>query len=84
MKRRLISVTAKDIAKGIRKNCETCPIARALSRAFQTPDVGVGIAALVAKCRVLRLSPSDRARVQFFILGFDMGERVDQFRFYVS
>ena len=37
-----INVTQRDIDKGIRRNCEMCPVARAMSRAFKS-DVMVDV-----------------------------------------
>jgi hypothetical protein len=34
MRRLIIAVTAKDIADGVRRQCDRCPIARSLARRF--------------------------------------------------
>lgn len=38
----LLDVLSEDIWYGVRKNCVSCPIARALKRQFSTNDVEVG------------------------------------------
>lgn len=80
----LISVTEKDIRKGVRTSCRFCPIARAAKRAFKAVSVAVVSGKLFVESKeevgmyLLPKSADD------FIDAFDNGSKVEPFEFEVT
>ncbi len=75
-----VSVTAEDIANGIRKNCRGCPVALATQRTYETAYVWVNTESITIDYQDPRIvkTPSD---VKRFVLKFDAGEPVFPFEF---
>ena len=79
--KKVINVTARDIEKGSRAEPESCPVARALSRAFRSQAI-VGTRDVDFNDGSLKtiFLPADAVR---FILDFDRGRPVRPFKFEV-
>ena len=78
-----IKVTQQDIAKGSRKKCDNCPIARAIKRETKSP-VWVNsnhVDYLVKNELVVHLLPK---KAITFIKRFDAGETVKPFTFEIE
>jgi hypothetical protein len=75
-----ISILAEDIERGVRLNCLTCPVARALARALRGKATCLLVKSLSASFQPLRrgqpmvcVLPAEAAS---FILRFDRGQKV--------
>jgi len=87
MKTIKISVTQDDIDKGIKNNCEKCPIARALARSFPGYFNLASIYYLSVKAhqKDFYVFMMDTPKVCYdFIRDFDQGKPVTPFEFEIS
>ncbi len=83
-----IEVTKEDIKKGLAKNCEKCPVALAVNRAFQTTE---GVSASISEEFGLLYGPNELrcdfdlpANTTEFIKEFDGEQKPEPFNFYIS
>jgi hypothetical protein len=78
-----VSVTAEDIARGLKFDPRECPVAHAMRRAFRRKMVsaGGGMLRLGKGGEVSWYTPVD---VRKFICDFDCGETVTPFKFELS
>ncbi len=79
-----VEVTAEDIANGVRKDCRSCPIARAL---WRCPGVAAPIVGDVWTSVIVGgedLSASMPHEAESFVLAFDKSEPVEPFAFYLE
>lgn len=80
----IISVTADDIAKGVKHSAYRCPVARAISRAAGYP---VGVFGKSAEGSVVEIGNSRIAlpdTVNEFFRDYDLGLEVHPFSFEVT
>lgn len=76
-----IDVTQDDINKGIKENCRFCPVALAVQRTFNDPEMDV-FSPCIKNCEEDRVaSPSS---VCDFIDRYDNGESVQPFSFEID
>jgi nitrate/TMAO reductase-like tetraheme cytochrome c subunit len=73
-----VNVTSADIAKGVRHNCDKCPVALALARRFNMNDCTAAASYLFATTIGVVRTPE---KVYKFMKAFDRGQQVKPFRF---
>lgn len=74
-----ITVTQADIEEGRPYNCNLCPVALAVSRAFRVPQHAVSVDGLFITVNDQNYDPP--ALVDEFIQAFDDGKKVIPFSF---
>lgn len=79
----LIQVTKEDIENGVQRNCEKCPLARAISRAFGKP---IRVGAYLAQFFGAGLGESTDLppNALAFRKAFDAGKPVQPFEFEIE
>jgi len=88
LKRVTVNVTARDIANGIRGECRSCPVARAINRLLKKPYVSIVGFSSVCYHSITNsgnvYGPDAPKNASSFIHAFDANQNPQPFKFRMS